>query len=91
PTALSLEAAADSTALSVWFDEYGTARALPTVRVTLAPTVWQKASALLLALACVLLTTNLIVTVLGLSSNCSRLSSRCPRPVSMSSAEVPIR
>ncbi|MEL6856056.1 MAG: hypothetical protein AAFO83_13240, partial [Cyanobacteria bacterium J06607_13] len=89
PTALSLEAAADHPTSRAWFDEYGTARSLPTIRVTLAPTAWQKATAVLLSLVCILLILNLIATVLGLSSNCSRRSSRCPQPISLSSAEPP--
>ena len=66
PTACGLKAEAHPTA--AWFDEYGTARELPTVRVVVSPTVWQKAVALLLALGCVLLAANLIVTILALSS-----------------------
>ncbi|MEL6854496.1 MAG: hypothetical protein AAFO83_05240 [Cyanobacteria bacterium J06607_13] len=62
---------------------------MPTVRVVVSPTVWQKAIALLIALGCILLSANLIVTVLGLSSDGSRMSSACPRPVSLFSAERP--
>ena len=47
PTAISLEAAAGSRLLGrASFDEYGTARSLPTIRVTLSPTVWQKSTTL---------------------------------------------
>ncbi|MGB3790339.1 MAG: hypothetical protein WA949_20185 [Phormidesmis sp.] len=63
---------------------------MPTVRVTLAPTLWQKTIVYLLAIGCILLTANLIATVLSLSSACSRQSSNCPQPISLSSAESPI-
>ncbi|MEL6881798.1 MAG: hypothetical protein AAFP09_14825 [Cyanobacteria bacterium J06607_10] len=53
----------------------------------MTPTVWQKAIAFLLALACTLLTLNLLVTILSMSSACPRLSPSCPQPNRLSSAE----
>ena len=74
-----------------WFDEYGTARSLPTIRVILAPTIWQKAAVVLLSVGCILLILNLIAIAGGQSSSCTRTSSRCPQPISVSSAEMSIR